>query len=599
MKHRFVSRPVPAGMAAIPMTAALSTTDATTAAAASAEADLVLCNGYVWTVDARDSIKKAVAVRDGNIIYVGTDNGAAHYIGRRTQVVDLGGRMVMPGLHDGHLHSLSAGSGLLSLDFAYASLTVAEFLDRVSVYLTKTTDQEPDGWVIGSHWYVQALRPTGVTVTRKDLDGLATERPIAISSSDFHTMLVNSRALELAGITKDTPDPAGGIIERDTAGAPTGILQDSATALVGAVLPAPTDADNLRYAEATLSALRAQGVTTFMDAAADENMLRAYTTVAEQGKLTARAHFALVVDLTEKTPLRRLKRLRRRYDAGVLRARPDVHVGNVKVFLDGVLQAPAQTAAVLEPYLVDDGHGHMVPGTRKGTIYWPQDKLDAFFTEAATSGFDPHTHAIGDHAVQVALDAFGAVRRAGYKRNRLTIAHAELVAPADIPRFHRLDVVASMGFHWAKPGPDTTDSVEPYLGPGRYENFEPEGAIFRAGGRVSLGSDWPVDPLNEWDALRTVITRTALPGTPYAKYGTMTPSQRLRRRAAIRAATLNGAYQLRQEHRTGSIEVGKLADLIVLDRNILKIPAEDIANTRVLLTLVGGKPVHGSYETFS
>ncbi|MBV1935625.1 amidohydrolase [Streptomyces sp. BV286] len=596
MEHRLARRAVLAAMAAIPTTAALPATDA---AASSAEADLVLRNGYVWTVDARDSIRKAVAVRDGKIIYVGTDNGAAHYIGRRTQVVDLGGRMVMPGLHDGHLHSLAGGSGLLNLDFAYASLTVAEFLDRISAYLAESADQEPLGWVIGSHWYVQAMRPTGVTVTRKDLDGLTTERPIAISSSDFHTMLVNSRALELAQITKDTPDPAGGIIERDAAGEPTGILQDSATALIGAVLPPPTDADNLRYAEAALAALRAQGVTTFMDAAADENMLRAYATLAEQGKLTARAHFAPLVDLSDENPLPRLKRLRRRYDTGALRARPDVHVGNVKVFLDGVLQAPAQTAAVLESYLVDDGHGHMVPGTRKGTVYWPQDRLDAFFTEVAAAGFDPHTHAIGDHAVQVALNAFGAVRRAGHRRNRLTIAHAELVSPADIPRFHRLDVVASMGFHWAKPGPDSTDSVEPYLGPERYENFEPEGAIFRAGGRVSLGSDWPVDPLNEWNALRTVITRTALPGTAYTKYGTMTPSQRLQRRTAIRAATLHGAYQLRQEHRTGSIEVGKLADLIVLDRNILKIPADDIGNTRVLLTLVGGKPVHGSYETLS
>ncbi|MCF2530891.1 amidohydrolase [Yinghuangia soli] len=592
-------RTVLAGIAAAVGTTVGTTVLAGPAEAARCDADTVLTNGYVWTVDYRDSIKKAVAIRDGRIVYVGTDKGAATYIGRRTRVVDLRGRMLMPGLHDGHLHVLSGGSGLLGLDFGYAPFTVPQFLDVIARYLAGDTAQEPDGWVQGEHWYVQAMQPVGTTVTRKDLDTLPTRRPIVINSTDGHTSLVNSRALALAGITRDTPNPPTGTIERDASGEPTGILQDGAQRLVSALVPDPTDADNLRYAQAALAALRAQGITTFMDAASSEGTVRTFATLAARGELTARAHFAPVVDLTEADPLPRLRKLRRAYDTGPHRTAANIHVGNVKVFLDGVLQAPAQTAAVLEPYLVDDGHGHMVPGTHSGAVYWPPEKLNALMVDLAAAGLDPHAHAIGDRAVRVALDSFAAVRRAGHRANRLTVAHAELVSPADIPRFGRLDVVAAMGFHWAKPAPDSTDTVEPFLGPERFENYEPEGAVFRAGGRVSLGSDWPVDPLNHWEALRTVITRTAAAGSPYAKYGAMTPRQALHRRIAVRAITLNGAYQLRQERDTGSIEVGKLADLIVLDQNIMTIPVENIGRTKVLLTLVGGRPVHGTYEALA
>ncbi|MFF4148450.1 amidohydrolase [Streptomyces sp. NPDC001698] len=587
-------RTVLAGIAA---TAAMTVTGTGLAGSAEAaqahEADTVLLNSYIYTVDARNSIKKALAITRGRIVHVGTDRSASAYIGKRTQVVDLRGRMLMPGLHDGHIHPLSGGRGLLGLDFQYAPLTVAEFRATIQAYLDTTAAQEPDGWVTGAHWYLQAMRPAGTKVTRADLDTLTTRRPILISSSDGHTSLANSRALQLAGITGSTPDPATGTIERDATGEPTGILQDGAQDLVRSKIPPATAEDNVRYAEAALAALRAQGVTTFMDAAASEGSLKAFTTLAERGRLTARAHFAVLVDLTDSRPVQRVMKLQRTYDTGRLRAAPDIHVRNTKMFLDGVLQYPAQTAGVLEPYLVHD-HDHWVPGTNKGSVYWPPDRLNSLMKELAAAGIDPHVHAIGDHAVRVALDAYQGVRRAGYRSNRLTVAHAELVNPADIPRFARLGVIAAMGFHWAKPGPDSVDAVEPYLGQERWQNYEPEGAIFRSGGIISLGSDWPVDPLDEWDALRTVITRTALRGSPYAAYGPMTPHQALQRRTVIRAATRNGAYQLHQENDTGAIEVGKLADLIVLDRNILKIPAEDIANTKVLITMVGGRIVHGS-----
>lgn len=584
MENNPSRRGVLAAGAAVTAAAALATP-----AEAASGADLVLTNGYVYTVDADDSVHEAVAVTGGRIVYVGTAAGAKRYVGKRTKVIDLHGRMVMPGLHDGHLHPMDGGQGLLGCDLNYASLTVKQIQDKIRAHLAKNPG---DGWVNVTNWYVQAVRPAGTELTKADLDAVDARRPIIVKSTDGHTTLVNSRALTLAKITSKTKNPPDGTIERDAHGQPTGVLQDGAQNLVSAAIPAPTAAENLKIARTALAALARQGVTTFMDAAASESTMRAFTTLHRRGELTARAHLAPVVDVSEREPIAHVSRLRSRYHGGPTTVRAGVAVHNVKLFLDGVLQYPAQTAGLLEPYLVHK-HDHWVPGTKRGAQYWSADKLDAVVRQIAEAGFDPHVHAIGDRSVRVALDAFAGIRADGDTRTRPTVAHAELVDPADIARFAELDVVAAMGFHWAKPAPDSVESVKPYLGPKRWANYEPEGDIFRSGGRVSLGSDWPVDPLDEWTAIKTVITRTAALGSPYQKLGAMTPHQRLTRAAAIRAATYNGAYQLRQEDLTGSLEVGKLADLIVLDRNIMKIPAEQIPRTQVLLTMVGGKTVHG------
>ncbi|NBE56020.1 amidohydrolase [Streptomyces boluensis] len=556
-------------------------------------ADLVLKNGYVYTVDDQNSVHQALAVTGGRITYVGNTKGVAPHIGKGTKVVDLKGRMVMPGLHDGHLHPMDGGQALLGCDLDYESLTVKQFQDRIQAYIDKTKNSEPDAWVQVNHWYAQAMRPAGTKLTKADLDKLDTKRPIMVQSTDGHTLLLNSRALEIAGITAKTKDPTGGKIGHGEDGEPNGLLEDGADKLVRSKLPEPTTKDHVKVARRALTALAEQGVTTFMDAFSDENALRAFTTLAEQGELTARPHFAPVVEVSAKDPVKELHRLRRRYHAGRTETRPAVAVHNAKLFLDGVLQHPAQTAALLEPYLVHK-HNDWVHGKKKGEHYWEPEKLNNTVHKLAKAGFDPHIHAIGDRAVRTALDAFAHLREQGDQDTRPTVAHAELVNPKDVPRFGRLNVCAAMGFHWAKPAPDSVDSVKPYLGAKRWSHYEPEGDINHHHGRITLGSDWPVDPLDEWTAIKTVITRTATPDSPYAKQGPMTPHQRLTRAAALRAATLNGAYQLRQEKETGSLEKGKLADLIVLDRNVVKVPSEEIAQTKVLLTVVGGKVVHGS-----
>lgn len=577
---------------------ALSTATPAVAAGGAGPADTVLRNGYVFTVDAHDSVRQAVAVRDGKIIYVGSDRGVRRFIGSRTKVRNVGGRMVMPGLQDGHMHPLAGGSGLLKCSLDYQPLTVEQFKTRIAKCLSDTADKEPDTWLEAIFWYQEAMIPAGTTVTKGDLDALSTKRPILVRSSFGHSTVVNSRALALAGITAATPDPAGGKIWRDAAGNPTGLLDDAAQDLLDSALPAPTAADNANSARAALDAMQRQGITSFLDAAASPASLTAFSTLSDKNQLTARAHFAPVVGIDEgKQPaavVKRLRGLQRRYDQGAVGRRPTVTVRNAKLFMDGVQQVPAQTAGLLEPYLINAGTPEAprwVPGPSRGPVYFEPSVLNPLVAAIAKAGFDPHIHSIGDRAVRLTLDAYENMRkRIGRRDIRPAIAHAEMVDPADYGRFRTLDVIPTMSFQWAKPGPDSIDAQKDYIGPERFSRVEPEGSLYAARAPIAYGSDWPVDTLNEWFALQIGITRENPAGGKYA--GRFNDEKGLPRRFALRSITMNSAYELHQDRQTGSIETGKYADLIVLDRNVLKIPATDIMNTKVLLTMVGGKTVY-------
>jgi predicted amidohydrolase YtcJ len=567
------------------------------AAEAARPADTVLRHGRVFTA-AGGPLQQAVAVRAGRIVYVGSDRGVRRYIGSRTAVRDLGGRMLMPGLEDGHMHPLGGGAGLLKCSLDYAPLTVPQMQARIAKCLADTRDKEPDTWLQVINWYQEAMIPAGTRVSKEDLDALDTRRPIVVSSSFGHSTVVNSRALALAGITAATPDPAGGKIWRDAAGNPTGLLDDAAQDLVDAVVPKPTKADDVASARAALDAMRRQGITSFLDAAASPSSLTAFSTLQRRGDLTARAHFAPVIDIAAgKHPakvVRSLRRLRRAYDQGPVRRRPSITLRNAKIFMDGVTQVPAQTAGLLKPYLVNTGTAeapHWVPGPRRGPIYFPPAELNPLVSAIARAGFDPHIHAIGDRAVRLTLNAYREMRRNTRGQDvRPAIAHAELVDPADYDRFHRLNVIPAMSFQWAKPGPDSVDAQKDYIGPERFSRVEPEGSLYAAKAPIAYGSDWPVDTLNEWFALQVGITRENPAGGKYA--GRFNNQKGLPRRFALRSITHNSAYELHQDDVTGTLEAGKYADLIVLDRNVLRIPAKRIMGTKVLLTMVGGRTVY-------
>ena len=567
------------------------------AASASAPADVVLRNGNVYTADAHNTVRQALAIRDGRIVFVGSDRKVRAYIGKRTKVTNLHGRMAMPGLVDGHMHPLAGGAGLLKCSLEYLPLTVQEIRARIAKCLADTASKGPNAWLEVTSWYQEAMLPPGAKLTAADLDDLSPTRPIIVTSSFFHATVVNSVVMRLAGITAATPDPPGGSLDRDAAGNPTGLFFDAAQDLVASKVPAPTPAEQVDAAKAALKAMREQGVTSFLDAAAGPDSLTAFSEVAKAGGLTARAHFAPVVSVAAgRHPTKTvasLRSLKRRYDQGPIVARPSMTLRNAKFFMDGVQQYPAQTAGLLEPYLVNIGtpdQPQWVPGPSRGPVYFQPTELDPLVSAVAAAGFDPHIHAIGDRAVRLTLDAYRAMRtRTGSRDIRPAIAHAEMVDPADYGRFRALGVIPVMSYQWAKPGPDSIEAEKDYLGFERWNRVEPEGSLMKAGARIAYGSDWPVDTLNEWFALQVGITRENPAGGKYA--GKFNDQAVLPRKYALRSITASSSYELHQDQ-TGTLAPGKLADVIVLDRNFFEVPAGQIMDTRVLLTMVGGRTVY-------
>lgn len=566
-------------------------------------ADMVLKSGYVYTVDATQSVAQAVAVREGRIVYVGQDTGAQAYVGSQTRVVDLGGRMLMPGLVDGHIHPLQGGAETLKCSLDFLPLTVAQMRTKLQACLEASKDQEPGGWLEVVSWDRQAMSTADRDPVRADLDSLSTQRPIVITSIDHHTSLVNSRALALAGITAATPDPTGGSIIKDAGGQPTGILEDGASGLVAAVMPQPTEADHAQYARIALDLLRRQGVTSFMSAISDEDDLKAFSALARQGQLTARPQFAMRFGTAESAQpaqaMAAIKAVADRYQQAANGATPVISVRHVKLFMDGVLQAPAQTAGLLAPYRVNagsDAHPHWVDGGSKGPLYLSAEGIKGAVLEAAKAGFDPHVHAIGDAAVRRSLDAFAYAReQLPGNKFRPAIAHAELVDPADYGRFKQLDTVPVMSFQWAQQAPYSVEAVQDQLGPERYARMEPEGSLFQAGATIAYGSDWPVDPMAYFYNLSVGVLRRGQP-THWASFGPayarrLNDDPLLSRATALRSITMNAAYQLRLDTELGSIEAGKLADLVVLDRNFMTVPDDQLAFTAVNLTVVGGRIV--------
>jgi hypothetical protein len=557
-------------------------------------------NANVFTAASGAQTATAFAVRDGRLVYVGDEAGLTAYLGPDTVREDLGGRFVMPGLVDGHMHPLSAGTKLLKCSLDYAALTVAELQQRVRGCLEASEDAGPDAWLEVVSWFQEAMRPAGVRTRKADLDVLGTTRPIILRSSFGHTVLANTRALALAGIGKDTPEPLGGKIWREPGGEPTGLLEDSAFEVFDQLLPKPTPEEDAAAARAALAEMARRGVTSFLDTWAPAESIAAFEAAQRAGALSARAHFAVGIEPREAADpaaaVARVAAVARQHDQGTLRPAPGITVRGAKLLLDGVIAAPALTGSMLEPYRVNAGTNeapHWVPGPSRGPDpYFPPAPLAAILSGLAQAGIDPHLHADGDWAVRAALDGFEAMRKALPGVDvRPAIAHAEIVAREDLPRFAALGTTAVLSLQWGKPAGDTM-GLRDHFGPERMAFIEPAGLLAAAGARISMGSDWPVDALDPWFALKVGVTRTAAPGAPPEYAGRLGEDPGLARDAVLRAATIEAAWQLRLEAVAGSLEAGKFADFIVLDRNPLTIAAEDIANVRVLRTVVGGNTVH-------
>jgi predicted amidohydrolase YtcJ len=560
------------------------------ARAADGPADVVLRNGFVWTLDYRFPTARAVAVRAGSIVYVGADSGVRPFIGPGTEVIDLKGRMAMPGIHDGHIHPLSGGRALTAASLYYAQLSLQEFLDAIAGFLADTASEEPDGWLIVGQWDAIAM---GALPDRHDLDGLDTARPIIVFSLDGHIALTNSRGLELAGVTAATPDPPDGEIGRDPQGAPTGILYDGAIGLVSSVIPPPTVEQNARSLRAAIRRMNEQGITTYLDASADAEELAALAALSDAGHLSVRPNVALFVSpesLEDPTTLvGELEGLRDAY------ARPDVVVNTAKMFFDGVIEYPTQTAAMIEPYRVNTGTQsapHWEPGESIGPTYFPPEVANPGLAALDAAGWQVHVHAIGDRAVRSALDAIEHARTAnGDLDHRHTIAHIEAIHFDEYARFAQLGALPCMQMQWAERDSYTMKRLQPYIGRARWKRLYAAGSLEAAGARLCGGSDWPVDPLLPFRQIEMAVNRTA-DEIYRGDDDPLNPEQSISLRSSIAMHTLHSAYQLHQETITGQLKTGYRADLVVIDRNLFEVPLTEVSTTTVLMTMVDGEIVH-------
>lgn len=543
-------------------------------AANTRHADVVYRSGRVYTV-ARDrdySWAQAVAIKGNRIVYVGDDKGAAAFIGDATKVYSLKGRMMLPGFQDAHIHTISSALEILSCDLTQ-QLDLTAYRSRILV--CAATKPEAD-WIIGTGWSMAVFGPGG-SPSKTVLDELVPDRPVYLESSDGHSAWVNSRALQIAGITKDTPNPSDGIIDRDSAsGEPIGSLQEGARYLVKDLLPEISPAERLVALKYVRNMLHGYGITAIQDAHGTEPDLKAFMQLDQAGDLNLRVIAALWWQRSEtEEQIPHFEDLRERYAKGNVRA------SSVKIMQDGVLEN--YTAAMLEPYLVESG--------TKGIPMLEPEYLKVIVTALDKLGFQVHFHAIGDAAVRQALDAIEVAQKTNGKRDlRHHISHAQIIHPADVGRFGELDVVANFQPLWAYADDYVVELNIPFIGEVRGSWMYPIKSVIDAGGKVAFGSDWSVSTANPFPQIETAITRVDAYNhdTPV-----MNPKQRISLVQAIEAFTLNSAFVNHQDDRTGSVEVGKLADLIVLDQNLFDIDASAISETRVLLTLFGGKPVYG------
>ena len=555
-----------------------------------ATAETVIVGGRVLSMGGVPKGATAVAIASGYLVAVGSDAEAQGLAGPTTEVIDARGGTIMPGIHDGHSHPFSGGRLLTEPSLNYAQLDVKQFVDRLAKLLRRSAEFEPDGWLEVSLWDATAME---TLPTKEDLNGLSTQRPILVYSLDGHIALANSRALAMAGIDSSTPDPPGGTIRRGPGREPTGILLDSAIGLVAVLIPEPTVDQNADMLLAGYELMAERGVTTCLHASASENELAALARLADRGPLPLRPHVAIRVDADEAGDsaalLARVEALRTTY------GRPGVAIDNLKMFFDGVIEYPTQTAALLEPYMVNEGtedDPRWVPGNDRGPTYWPDKVAKAAITAADAAGWQVHVHAIGDRAVRSALDAYEAALKANGRRdNRHTITHLELVDPKDFGRFNKLGVMASMQMQWAERDSYTVDNLKDYLGPERYRHVYPAGSLRRARATLCGGSDWPVDPLLPFRQIEMAVNRTA--DEVYAGYPEpLAARQGIDLDASLRMHTRNSALQLHQENLSGMLAPGMAADLVVADRDLTKVSLKRVSKTKPRLTLVGGRVVH-------
>jgi predicted amidohydrolase YtcJ len=536
-------------------------------------ADLAFVGGRIATMDAARSWASALAIEGGRISAVGPDLDVKPHIGPATRVIELRGRTVTPGFQDAHVHPVHGGLTRLGCDVSEARGREA-VLDVIARYAEAHRD-EP--WIIGGGWYMADF--PGGTPRREDLDRLVPDRPVVLTVRDGHVEWINSRALEIAGITSETTDPPDGRIERDADGAPTGVLHEGAMSLIRRHMPPPTAdvmAEALRIGQAYLHSL---GITAWQDAIIrPEPEEAAYVALASRAELTGRVVGALWWEHDRGgEQIEELVERRRATSTDLYQAT------SVKLMMDGVLEN--FTGAMLEPY--GDGQGGTTDN--QGLLQIDPDGLATWLPRLDALGFQPHFHAIGDRAVRTSLDAVEAARRAnGPSDTRPHIAHIQVIHPDDVPRFGRLDVAANAQPYWACHEDQMDVLTIPFIGE-RWRWQYPFRSLRATGAVLAMGSDWSVSTPNPLLEIEVAVERIS--DVSRGEQEPLLPDERLELVDALAAFTSGSAYVNHLDAETGTLEVGKLADLAVLDRDLFDRGAGAIGEARVVGTFVEGVPV--------
>lgn len=523
----------------------------------------LLHNGKFYTVNEQQPWASALAIdEDGRILAVGDSQALQAYVDDQTERVDLQGRLVLPGFQDTHAHVLDASSEAQGDCTLSPEDEVPQWLEELSA-----CNAEDEGeWLVG--WGFALHRLLAEEESPRDLlDAMVADRPVALMEETSHSYWLNSKGLALAGIDADSPDPVGGVIMRDEDGRPTGLVLDNAGDLaLDQALPPSRVLEEVYY-QAVLAGqdeLAKNGITSVADARVfwRRGHLQAWQKAAQRDELKARTSLGLWAypSLDDAEQLAELKALYQPGSADDL-----LRVNQIKFYVDGIIHNT--TARLQQPY------AESLPGVdRKGLYYFGPERLQRYVSELSDAGFDMHIHAIGDQAVNDALNAIQA--GGGQGRHRLT--HVELVNKADLPRFKQLNVTADFQPSRYFAPPFLRDN-EPLIGQRSYQLL-PLGQLHDAGARVTLSSDWDVNPLSPLGIMQNALSlgERSLPSLE----------------TAVRAYTLDAAYSLRQEQDTGSLEVGKQADLVVLDRDIFQLPVKQLGKSKVLWTLLGGEEVY-------
>lgn len=534
-------------------------------------ADFIIINGDIRTMDALHPRADAIACRNGRVLAVGdtpTIRAMAH---GGTRIVDAGGRLVLPGFQDTHLHLQDSGvRHAFDVDLA-GIFTVRELQEVLGAFAAKHPDR---AWIKGHGWYSGIF--TDRNLTRQVLDAVVPDRPVILFASDYHSAIINSKACEAVGLDASVQDPHNGYFSRDEKGVPTGMLNEQAMEWAKARMPETTDAEyaeGVRWAQAHANR---HGITGVLDALVTTRHLRVYDSLDKRGELTVRVASTALVEPSDtvEEALLRTEAFRLAYRTDMLK------VHSAKFFLDGVFEN--RTAAMIDGY--KDEQGGNAP------VMFGENHLRELFIAFDAARFQIHCHVIGDKAAQAALDALEAAWEVnGAWPSLHQLAHVQVVRPEDVPRFGKLGVMANIQPLWARAEPSVTDVAVPMAGPDLTEAHYPFRSIIDAGGAVALSSDWGVSTLNPFPIMQTAITRQ--PPEKGRDFPVFLPQERLTLEECVRGYTLNAAAAAWRSADTGSLEPGKHADLIILDRNLFQIDVYDIAATTVLLTMVGGKEV--------